>query len=141
MGIREYNQSVFDAVISLWQKCKLIESVRNATKDHLSTMSSRNKGLFLVYEDPSTKEIVGTVMGGWDGWRGWIYKLAVSPEHRRRGIGNELVVAVSDGLRKTGAGIIRAYIEKENEASLGLFRELGFVPLDDFVIVTQGRQQ
>ncbi len=104
-------------------------------------MSSRNKGLFLVYEDPSTKEIVGTVMGGWDGWRGWIYKLAVSPEHRRRGIGNELVVAVSDGLRKTGAGIIRAYIEKENEASLGLFRELGFVPLDDFVIVTQGRQQ
>ncbi len=139
MGIREYTEADYHVVISLWLDCHLIESTRNASPEHLSAMRQRNKGLFLVYEDNQGK-VIGTVMGGWDGWRGWIYKLAVAEEFRKSGIASQLVNEVSNRFSKMGVSIARAYIEKTNNASLSLFTKLGFERMDNFVIVTNGRQ-
>jgi ribosomal protein S18 acetylase RimI-like enzyme len=47
--------------------------------------------------------IVGTVIAGWDGWRGSIYRLAVAPDHRRRGLGRALLRASEDHLAALGA--------------------------------------
>ena len=102
-------------------------------------MRQRNRGLFLVYEDNQGK-VIGTVMGGWDGWRGWIYKLAVAEEFRKSGMATQLLNEVSNRFSKMGVSIARAYIEKTNNASLSLFTKLGFERMDDFVIVTNGRQ-
>ncbi len=143
--IREFRQEDYNEVISLWLSCGLIKSTKSATKEQLFAVSARNKGLFLVCEadgEASEARIIGTVVGTWDGWRAWIYKLAVTEEFRKKGIGTELVKEVSKRLREnTGPGtIVRAYIERENEASLALFKKLGFERMDEFVIVTQGRQ-
>jgi len=48
------------------------------------------------------EEIVGSVIGGWDGWRGNIYRLAVAPEYRRRGIARSLMKEVSQALFDKG---------------------------------------
>ncbi len=97
------------------------------------------KGTFLLRKKDS-KGIIGTVMGAWDGWRGWIYKLAVAEEHRRQGIGTQLLTEVMSRLRWEGATIIRAYVENNNAASLLLFTKHGYQRMDGFVIVTHGRQ-
>ncbi len=139
MSIREYTLEDYDQVISLWLNCGLITSAEKASSEQLSTVSLRNRGLFLVCEDVE-KRVIGSVFGAWDGWRGWIYKLAVAPESRRRGLGTRLVEELARRLRDAGASIVRAYIEEGNEASLALFTKCGFESMVGFVIVTQGRQ-
>ncbi len=139
MSIREYAPEDYEEVISLWINCGLITSSEKASGDQLSAVSLKNRGLFLVCENDE-KRIIGSVFGAWDGWRGWIYKLAVAHGSRRRGLGTRLVEELAHRLREAGANIIRAYIEEENAASLALFTKCGFESMEGFVIVTQGRQ-
>lgn len=137
MGIRDYSPDDYDQVIKLWINCGLIQNAAQATKKQLSIFCER--GQFLIYRE-RPQRIIGTVMGAWDGWRGWIYKLAIAEEHRRKGIGTQLLSEVTSRLYGAGAKIIRAYIENNNAASLSLFKKQGYQQMDDFVIVTLGRQ-
>ena len=58
--------------------------------------------------------IVGTVIAGWDGWRGAIYRLAVDAEHRRRGLGHTLLRAAEDHLAALGARRLHAIVVDSN---------------------------
>lgn len=137
MSTRNYAPEDYDSVIKLWVDCGLIKNAGQATVDQLSAFTE--KGTFLLYHDGSG-QILGTVMGAWDGWRGWIYKLAVAREQRRKGIGTKLLNQVAKALSGKGATIIRAYVESQNTASLSLFRKQGYQEMDGFVIVSHGRQ-
>ncbi len=137
MSIQAYNERDYDEVIKLWISCGLIKSESQATKQQLSAFLER--GLFLISKVDSGR-IIGTVMGGWDGWRGWIYKLAVAEEERRKGIATQLLNEIASKLNNAGATITRAYIENQNEASLSLFKKLGYERMDGFSVVTRGRQ-
>ncbi len=137
MVTREYTPEDYDPVIRLWIACGLIKNAGQATQEQL--LDFCENGTFLLYNDDSGR-IIGTVMGAWDGWRGWIYKLAVAEERRRKGVGTQLLSEVTRRLRGKGARIIRAYVESQNAASLALFKRQGYELMADFVIVTQGRQ-
>lgn len=137
MIIQDFKPKDYDPVIELWINCGLIKSAKQVTREQLTTFCER--GTFLIYKEESTR-IIGTIMGAWDGWRGWIYKLAVAEDHRRSGIGTQLLSQVTSRLHGAGATIIRAYVENNNKASLALFKKQGYLQMDDFVIVTQGRQ-
>jgi ribosomal protein S18 acetylase RimI-like enzyme len=137
--IREFNLSDYDRIVSLWLECDLITNRESISKEMLKIEIERNPKLFLVCEDPGGR-IIGTVVGAWDGWRGWIYKLAVTKDCRRGGLASRLVKEVTSRLRQSGARIIRGYVKKENDASLSLFAKLGFTRMDDVVLVTLGRQ-
>ncbi|MBV8476215.1 MAG: GNAT family N-acetyltransferase [Acidobacteria bacterium] len=79
--------------------------------------------------------IVGSVIGGWDGWRGNIYRLAVTPEHRRKGTARRLVAEISAELFAKGATRLSALVEHEHQwamdfwdslSDLGYQRDPGF---------------
>jgi len=76
-------------------------------------MLQRDIDLLLVAECDG--RIIGTVLGGWDGWRGNIYRLAVIPEYRRRGIGSALVREVENRLKSKGAQKISIMVENQDE--------------------------
>ena len=57
---------------------------------------------------------MGSVIAGWDGWRGAIYRLAVGPEHRRRGLGQSLLRAAEDRLRGLGVRRLHAIVVESN---------------------------
>lgn len=71
--------------------------------------------------------LIGAVLATHDGRKGWINRLAVHPDYRRRGIATQLVKAAEDALRDKGMQIFAALIEPENEASLAMFVEAGYV--------------
>lgn len=60
-------------------------------------------------------QIVGSVIGGWDGWRGNIYRLAVTPEFRRKGIARRLVAEISRELFAKGATRLSALVEHDHQ--------------------------
>ena len=80
-------------------------------------------------------DATSVVMTGFDGHRGWVYYLAVSPEHRRKGLGRALMVAAEAWLRERGAPKIQLMVREENEA-LGFYEALG---LERQKVVTLGR--
>jgi ribosomal protein S18 acetylase RimI-like enzyme len=127
--IREFNyQKDFENVLTLWEQCGLIENEAEIVREEITTKMTRDPELFLVYELEG--EILGTIVGGWDGWRGWIYKLGVSEKRRRQGIGSALVREVTRRLTKFGAKRIGAYAFSTNGASISLFEKNGFFRLD-----------
>ena len=74
--------------------------------------------------DSAHGRIVGSVIGGWDGWRGNIYRLAVAPEYRRRGIARRLVKVVSRALFDKGAERIGALVEHEHSWAVQFWESL-----------------
>jgi N-acetylglutamate synthase len=139
LRIREFRVSDYDQVISLWLECRLVRNKKSVSKEMLQVKSKRDPQLFLVCLD-SGGNIVGTVMGAWDGWRGWIYKLAVTRSLRRSGLGSRLIEEITKRLNESGAGIVRAIVKKNNAPSLSLFAKMGYVRWDEVVLVTLGRQ-
>ncbi len=75
----------------------------------------------LLHRDPdalivavSDGRIIGTVIAGWDGWRGAIYRLAVDAAHRREGLGRSLLRAAEDHLAQLGARRLHAIVVGSN---------------------------
>jgi ribosomal protein S18 acetylase RimI-like enzyme len=77
------------------------------------------------------QRLIGTVIASDDGRKGWVNRLAIDPEHRRRGIAQALVAEAERILRKNGIKIFSALIMDQNQASKELFKKLGYKELED----------
>jgi len=86
--------------------------------------------LFLVALDKQC--LVGSVMGGYEGHRGWINYLGVKPSYQRQGIASRLMREVEALLKRKGCPKINLQIRRANESALGFYKALGY--LDDNVI-------
>ena len=80
--------------------------------------------LLLVAEDDGS--LVGAVMAGFDGTRGWMYHLAVAPERRSQGIGTALMRAAEEGLRELGCPKINLQVRATNDGVIAFYRSLGY---------------
>jgi ribosomal protein S18 acetylase RimI-like enzyme len=83
------------AVLALWSRSGA-EPTRTDDLASLRTLSGRDPGSLLVAVDDG--DLVGSVIAGWDGWRGSVYRLVVDPTRRHRGIGTRLVRAAEHRL-------------------------------------------
>ncbi len=132
MKIREFKIEDYAIVRDLWQAAGLILRPGDELED-VRLKLQRDPDLFLVAEQDD--KIVGSVIGGWDGRRGWIYHLAVKPEHQRKGIGVELVREVEKRLVAKGAKKVNAQVYKWNEQSSEFFRAIGFETQPDLIMM------
>ena len=90
----------------------------------------RDPELFLVAE--VGQQVVGVIMGAWDGRRGWLHHLAVAREQRGQGIGSALVARVEEGLRRKGCLKVNLLVAERNEAARGLYQRLGYSDMPGF---------
>ncbi len=71
--------------------------------------------------------LVGSVMGGYDGHRGWLYYLAVDPDYRGRGWGRQLVSAVAARLEAIGCPKLNIMVRRSNEPVIDFYLKEGFL--------------
>lgn len=69
-------------------------------------------------------------MGGYDGHRGWVYAVGVSPEHRRRGIGTALMRRLEHDLARTGCPKVNLQVRGFNAGAVGFYEKLGYTTED-----------
>jgi ribosomal protein S18 acetylase RimI-like enzyme len=81
--------------------------------------------------------LVGVVVATHDGRKGWINRLAVHPDSRRRGLAQHLIAQAEAALRAQGMQIVAALVEDWNEASLALFQATGYVLHRDIFYLTK----
>jgi ribosomal protein S18 acetylase RimI-like enzyme len=132
MKIREFKIADYPIVRDLWQAAGLILRPGDELEG-VRLKLQRDPDLFLVGERDD--KIVGTVIGGWDGRRGWIYHLAVKPEHQRKGMGADLVHEVEKRLIAKGAKKVNAQVYKWNEKSSEFFKAIGYEAQPDLVMI------
>jgi ribosomal protein S18 acetylase RimI-like enzyme len=107
-------------VLELWLDADATPSVTDTLEEVQRTVE-KGDAIFLVGTD-ARDCIVGSVIGGWDGWRGNIYRLAVAPEARRHRVAAALVREVSARLaREKGARRITALVEKAHPDAVGFW--------------------
>ena len=111
-------------VIALWEAVFGYEAAHNAPALVIDKKLAVDDGLFLVAL--AGQAVVGTVMAGYDGHRGWIYSVAVSPAHRRRGVGSQLVRAAERELATKGCVKVNLQIMDGNESVTAFYAALGF---------------
>ena len=92
--------------------------------DDLRRLLERDPDALLLAD--AEGEIVGSLVAGWDGWRGTFYRLAVDPAHRRCGLATEMVRAGEERLRALGARRLNAIVESEEADAMAFWAAAGY---------------
>lgn len=123
MIFRTFEPADSDAVIALWVNCELTRPWNNPQQD-IDRKLAVNDELFIVATD--NEKILGTVMGGYDGHRGWINYLAVDPSLRHQGLGRQLMKAVEERLLAKGCPKINLQVREGNDSVMAFYEAIGF---------------
>lgn len=118
-GVRD-----LDDVLELWRRSEASESVSDSV-DALRGLLELDAGALLLAE--AEGRVVGTLIAAWNGWRGSLYRLAVEPALRRRGVATLLVGAGERRLRERGALRIDALAATGDPMATGFWRSCGYV--------------
>src|SRR2546422_10328593 len=109
------------AVLALWERAGAIPSPTDTLEELRRLVQTRGDGFLVAIQEGA---IVGSVIGGWDGWRGNIYRLAVAPEARRRGLARRLVREAERVLWRKGARRLSALVGRHEAQAVALWDAL-----------------
>lgn len=132
---RELVINDYEALISFWQETPGIGLSSADVPEQLDRFLRRNAGHSFVAE--VNREIVGTVLCGHDGRRGYVYHLAVKPEFRREGIATELMGFVLKGLRNAGIQKCHLFVFGQNELAQAFWESMGWSRRGDIIVFSK----
>lgn len=128
MEIRPYQERDEPGVIALWREVFPDEPAHNEPAAVIRRKLAVQRELFLVARDGDA--VVGTVMAGYDGHRGWIYTVAVRPSHQRRGVGTALLRRAEEALAALGCPKVNLQVRATNAGVVAFYRKLGYAVED-----------
>ena len=132
---REFVLSDHDQAVALWNEVESVEICEGDSREEVAEYLKRNPGLSRVAE--ADGKIVGAVMCGHDGRRGWIYHLAVAKEYRGRGVGKLLLDDCLRGLQKAGLKRAIILVEGKNAAGQKFWLREGWEEIDCAIPMTR----
>ncbi len=106
-----------ERVLTFWLRAA--EPTSTDSAEALAGLLHHDPGALIVAE--SDGRMVGSVIAGWDGWRGAIYRLAVDPEHRRLGLGQSLLRAAEERLATLGARRVHTIVVEANASAVAFW--------------------
>jgi ribosomal protein S18 acetylase RimI-like enzyme len=129
-SIRAFDDADTEAVVALWEEAGLTRPWNDPRLD-IERKKAVQPESFLVAvsaaaDDVDKEVVIGSVMAGYDGHRGWLYYLATATSHRGRGVARSLVEAAEALLAEMGCPKVQLMVREGNEAVLGFYDALGY---------------
>lgn len=132
MNIRKMHINDYEAVYALWLSCKGMGlNDLDDSKEGIERYLRRNPDTCFVAV--SENEIIGVILAGNDGRRGFIHHTAVSPSHRNQGIAAALVKKALEALKNCGINKVSLLVFKRNETGNAFWEKMGFTAREDIV--------
>ncbi len=122
--IEVYRSDHLKDVVDLWSLCFPDEPDWNESRSLISQKLTVQPELFLVAK--MENRVVGTAIGGYDGVRGWVHKVASHPEFRNEGIAKSLMTAVEDALKKLGCTKLNLQVRAANVSAVSFYESIGY---------------
>jgi ribosomal protein S18 acetylase RimI-like enzyme len=122
--VRQYRADDRDGVIALWRAVFPDDPPRNEPGLFLDRKLAVDDGLVFVADDDGA--VVGAVVAGYDGTRGWIYHLAADPARRGEGIGTALMRAAEAELAARGCPKVNLQVRNTNAGVIAFYEALGY---------------
>ena len=124
IDIERFTESDRNGVIALWNIVFPEEPVHNAPSEMISRKQGVQPDLFFVARQRG--QVVGTVMAGYDGVRGWVHKLAVHPDLRRQGLASKLMQRAETALKASGCPKLNLQVRATNAGVVKFYESLGY---------------
>jgi len=121
--VREAGPADVDAVVALWERTGLTRPWNDPVLDIERALTGPTSSVLLGHDG---QELVATAMVGYDGHRGWVYYLAVAPDHRGSGVGRAIMAAAESWLRAAGAPKVEVMVRSDNADAAGFYEALGY---------------
>jgi ribosomal protein S18 acetylase RimI-like enzyme len=118
-------------VVALWRACNLVTSYNDPAHDFRFASGKENSDVLVGVNEG---RIVGTVMVGHDGHRGWMYYVAAHPDNRKQGIGKRMAEAAEQWLQSRGIVKVLLLIRETNTGVVDFYSHLGFEPVPRVVM-------
>ena len=129
MHVRAATPGDVDAVLAFW-RLAAEGTDRVDDRDAVERLLARDPGALVLAV--AGDDLVGSLITGWDGWRGHLYRLAVHPDHRRTGLARTLVEAGEQRLRALGAHRADAMVLVDNGDAHPAWRAYGYAPQEQW---------
>lgn len=126
MQLRSATADDAEAILALWKAADATPSVTDNAEAIRRAATRAEVAFILAIEDGA---VVGSIIAGFDGWRGNIYRLATHPAHRRRGVARAMLARAEEMLAGWGIRRITALVENAHPDAVGFWRSVGY--LDD----------
>jgi len=134
--IREFRIEDYENLITLWERAGLEYRPKGRdSRDKIEKEHCQNNSIFLVAE--LNRGLIGSVFASHDGRKGWINRLAVDPDFRKKDIARKLVFEAEKRLDELGIDIIACLIEGWNKDSMRVFEKLGYEKFPDVAYYTK----
>jgi ribosomal protein S18 acetylase RimI-like enzyme len=133
--VRDFTMEYYDGALALWQRDTHIGLSSADGREALESFLRRNNGLSKVAFDEG--QLVGTVLCGHDGRRGYIYHLYVQPEHRRDGMATLLVDACLENLKRDGIQKCHLFIFRDNDGGKRFWAATSWKKRDDIEVFSR----
>ena len=133
MKIENYSMKFYDKVIEVWRKSGISVGSTD-TKEELERIVRRTPQLFLVGK--IDEKIIGVVIGGFDGRRGYVHHLAVDPDYQKKGYGKLILGELMNKFLELKVHKVHLFIEKYNEEVIEFYRNLGWEIRDDLIMMS-----
>ena len=127
--IEEISPDDYEELLSLWSSIPGMGINEADSEENIRRFLLKNVGLSFCYKEDN--KIIGTILCGQDGRRGYIYHTAVTPEFRGRGIGRMLVENSLRQLKNLGIGKCHLFVFADNEPGKAFWNSIGWVKRDD----------
>ena len=112
-----------DQVISIWKLCELVKPQNDPVLDYQLALETKDSAVLVLETENS---LIGSVVVGFDGHRGWYYYLGITPDYQSAGNGRLLVEAAENWLISRGAPKAMLMVRNSNSKVIGFYEKLGY---------------
>ena len=124
MEIRKYEDKDEESVVALWREVLADSAPHNDPTTSIQQKVAVDRDLLLVCI--LDESVVGTVMGGYDGHRGWVYSVAVKPEYQRQGLATALIRQLEKELVDRGCLKVNLQVRASNKKIVAFYERFGY---------------
>ncbi|MEW5784509.1 MAG: GNAT family N-acetyltransferase [Bacillota bacterium] len=135
MSVREMTIGDYDAVIKLWENTPGIGLSEADSQENIAKFLERNAGLSFLAETENA--VVGTILCGHDGRRGFIYHLVVKDKLRHKGLGKGLVAKCLALLEEDGIEKCHLFVFNNNDIGISFWDKVGWTKRDDLLVFSK----